>query len=83
MIDDENFELRKKFIDLLQKLTNNDILLILTENLLTINHIGERTRPATNVEKTNKVFTLLPDSSIPLTKNLSIWFVYKNEIKRI
>ena len=24
MIDDENFELRKKFIDLLQKLTNND-----------------------------------------------------------
>ena len=24
MSDDENFELRKKFIDLLQKLTNND-----------------------------------------------------------
>ena len=51
------------------------------ENLLIINQIGERIIPATNVEKTNSVFILLPDSSIPFIINLSIWFVipHKNE----
>ena len=63
------------------KIHINDILLILIENLLMINHIGERITPATNVEKTNNVFTLLPDSSIPVIINLSMWFVtpHKNE----
>ena len=54
---------------------------MLTLNLQIINHTGKRTIQATNVENTNKVLMLLPVSSIPFNKNLSMWLVnpHKNE----
>ena len=59
----------------------NEILLIPTEKLQIINHIGEIIIQAIKVEKTNNVFILLPALSILLIINLSIWFVapHKNE----
>ena len=50
----------------------NEILLIPTEKLQIINHIGEIITQAINVEKTNNVFILLPSLSILLIINLSI-----------
>ena len=54
---------------------------MLTLNLQIISHTGKRTIQATNVENTIKVLMLLPDLSIPSSKNLSIWLVnaHKNE----
>ena len=60
------------YINEADKTLIKDSTLIDTEKLLTINQIGAKTNPATNVENTNNVLRLLPDLSTPLTINLSI-----------
>ena len=59
VIDDDNINI-------------NEIVLILTEKLHIINHIGDMTSPAINVENINNVLILLPYSLMLLIINLSI-----------